>query len=77
MTEFALLALRTRSPVTAIAAAGHAWLGTIDAGSLLVLITGGLPGIVAGTVAARSVPTHMLRILLVGALSLAAIKLLV
>ena len=51
-------------PLTAIAAAGHAWLGTIDAGLLLALVTGGLPGIVAGSVATRSVPTHILRILL-------------
>ncbi len=63
-------------PLTAIAAAGHACLGTIDVGLLLALITGGLPGIVAGSVATRSVPTHVLRILLICALGLAAIKLL-
>ena len=64
-------------PLTAIAAAGHAWLGTIDAGLLLALVTGGLPGIVAGSVATRSVPTHVLRMLLIGALGIAGIKLLV
>jgi uncharacterized membrane protein YfcA len=63
-------------PLTAIAAAGHAWLGSIDAALLLALVTGGLPGIVAGSVATRSVPTHILRILLICALGLAAIKLL-
>jgi hypothetical protein len=38
------------------------------------LVTGGLPGIVAGSVATRSVPTHVVRILLIG---IAAIKLLI
>jgi len=64
-------------PLTAIAAAGHAWLGSIDASLLLALVTGGLPGIVAGSVATRSVPTHVLRTLLIAALGIAAIKLLV
>jgi hypothetical protein len=64
-------------PLTAIAAAGHAWLGNVDAGLLLALVTGGLPGIVAGSVATRSIPTHVLRTLLIGALGIAAIKLLV
>jgi uncharacterized membrane protein YfcA len=64
-------------PLTAIAAAGHAWLGNVDVGLLLALVTGGLPGIVAGSVATRSVPTHVLRTLLIGALGIAAIKLLV
>jgi uncharacterized membrane protein YfcA len=64
-------------PLTAIAAAGHAWLGNIDAGLLLALVTGGLPGIVAGSVATRRVPTHILRTLLMGALGIAAVKLLV
>jgi uncharacterized membrane protein YfcA len=64
-------------PLTAIAAAGHLWLGTVDAGLLLALVTGGLPGIVAGSVATRSVPTHVLRVLLIGALGIAAIRLLV
>jgi len=33
-------------PLTAVAAAGHVWLGTIDWALLLALLTGGLPGIV-------------------------------
>ena len=63
-------------PLTAVAAAGHAWLGTIDGALLLALLTGGIPGIVLGSLLARRVPTRALRLILVATLALAGFKLL-
>jgi uncharacterized membrane protein YfcA len=63
-------------PLTAVAAAGHAWLGTIDWGLLLALLAGGIPGIVLGSMASRRVPTRALRLMLVATLALAGAKLL-
>jgi uncharacterized membrane protein YfcA len=63
-------------PLTAVAAAGHAWLGTIDWGLLLALLAGGIPGIVLGSLASRRVPTRALRLMLVATLALAGAKLL-
>ena len=63
-------------PLTAVAAAGHAWLGTIDWGLLLALLAGGIPGIVLGSMASRRVPTRALRLILVATLALAGAKLL-
>jgi uncharacterized membrane protein YfcA len=63
-------------PLTAVAAVGHAWLGTIDWGLLLALLAGGIPGIVLGSLASRRVPTRALRLMLVATLALAGAKLL-
>ena len=63
-------------PLTAVATAGHAWLGTIDGGVLLALLCGGLPGIVLGSLASRRVPIRVLRVMLVTTLALAGVKLL-
>jgi len=63
-------------PLTVIATAGHAWLGTIDIALLLALLAGSIPGVVAGSLLARSVPTRWLRAALIGALAFAALKLL-
>jgi uncharacterized membrane protein YfcA len=63
-------------PLTAVATAGHAWLGTIDGALLLALLVGGVPGIVLGSLLARRLPTDTLRWLLVGTLALAGFKLL-
>jgi uncharacterized membrane protein YfcA len=64
-------------PLTAIAAVGHAWLGTVDVTLLLGLVAGGIPGIVIGSLATRRVPRVALRTLLLGTLALAAAKLLI
>jgi len=64
-------------PLTAVAAVGHAWLGTIDVGLLVALLSGGIPGIVLGSLLSRRVPTRTLRLLLVTTLALAGFKLLV
>jgi uncharacterized protein len=63
-------------PLTAVAAAGHVWLGTIDGPLLLALLTGGLPGIVLGSLVARRVPMRALRLILVATLALAGFRLL-
>ena len=63
-------------PLTAVAATGHAWLGTIDWGLLLALLAGGIPGIVLGSLGSRRVPTRALRLMLVATLAVAGVKLL-
>ena len=63
-------------PLTAVAAVGHGFLGTIDFGLLLALLTGGIPGIVLGSLLSRRVPTRTLRLLLVATLAVAGFKLL-
>lgn len=63
-------------PLTAVATAGHAWLGTIDGGLLLALLAGGIPGIVLGSLLSRRVPIRALRWMLVATLALAGFKLL-
>jgi uncharacterized membrane protein YfcA len=60
----------------AVAAAGHAWPGTIDFGLLLALLAGGVPGIVPGSFGSRRVPVRNRRVLLVAALAIAGVKLL-
>lgn len=63
-------------PLTAVAAAGHAWLGTIDWTLLLALLAGGIPGIVLGSLGSRRIPARALRFALVATLTLAGVKLL-
>jgi uncharacterized membrane protein YfcA len=63
-------------PLTAIAAVGHWWLGSIDWSLLLTLLVGSLPGITIGSWAARAVPERFLRGLLAMTLMGVAVKLL-
>jgi uncharacterized membrane protein YfcA len=63
-------------PLTAVAALGHLWLGTIDASILAALLVGGIPGIVLGSVCSRRVPVRALRLMLVATLAVAGVKLL-
>jgi uncharacterized membrane protein YfcA len=63
-------------PLTAIAAVGHWWLGSIDWTLLLTLLVGSLPGITLGAWAARAVPERVLRGLLAMTLAGVAVKLL-
>jgi uncharacterized membrane protein YfcA len=58
-------------PLTAIAAFGHWWLGSINWMLLLTLLIGSVPGITIGAWAARAVPERLLRGLL--ALTLVAV----
>ncbi len=51
-------------PLTAIAALGHAWLGSINWDLLMILLLGSVPGIVIGSMAARALPQTLLRTLL-------------
>ena len=62
-------------PLTAIAALGHWWLGSIHWELLASLLVGSLPGITLGSWVARSVPEKFLRVLLAMTLSGVAVKL--
>ena len=62
-------------PLTAIAAVGHWWLGSINWTLLLTLLVGSLPGITIGAYAARAVPEGLLRGLLAFTLVAVAAKL--
>ena len=62
-------------PLTAIAAFGHWWLGSINWSLLLMLLIGSVPGITIGSWFARSVPEKFLRILLAMTLTGVAAKL--
>lgn len=62
-------------PLTAIAAIGHWWLGSIDWSLLLTLLVGSVPGITIGSYAARAVPERLLRGLLAFTLVAVAAKL--
>ncbi|KAF1043758.1 MAG: hypothetical protein GAK35_02059 [Herbaspirillum frisingense] len=62
-------------PLTAIAALGHWWLGSIDWVLLATLLLGSVPGITIGSLAARAVPEKFLRGLLALTLTSVAVKL--
>jgi uncharacterized membrane protein YfcA len=62
-------------PLTAIAAFGHWWLGSINWELLAMLLIGSVPGITIGSLAAKAVPERVLRILLATTLTGVAVKL--
>jgi uncharacterized membrane protein YfcA len=62
-------------PLTAIAAFGHWWLGSINWTLLATLLVGSLPGITLGSYFARAVPERFLRALLALTLTGVAAKL--
>lgn len=62
-------------PLTAIAAFGHWWLGSINWELLAMLLVGSVPGITLGSLAARAVPEKVLRVLLATTLTGVAVKL--
>jgi uncharacterized membrane protein YfcA len=62
-------------PLTAIAAFGHWWLGSINWTLLAMLLVGSLPGITIGSWIAKSVPEKFLRVLLAMTLTGVAAKL--
>ncbi|MBI1834922.1 MAG: sulfite exporter TauE/SafE family protein, partial [Burkholderiales bacterium] len=62
-------------PLTAIAALGHWWLGSIHWELLGSLLLGSLPGITLGSLAAKAVPEKFLRGILATSLTLVACKL--
>jgi uncharacterized protein len=61
-------------PLTAIAAFGHWWLGSIDWMLLAALLLGSVPGITIGSLAAKAVPEKILRGLLATTLTGVAAK---
>lgn len=62
-------------PLTAIAAFGHWYLGSINWELLAMLLLGSVPGITIGSLAARAIPEKVLRILLATTLTGVAFKL--
>jgi len=62
-------------PLTAIAALGHWWLGTINWELLATLLLGSVPGITLGSLASRIIPAVALRAMLATALTGVAVKL--
>lgn len=62
-------------PLTAIAALGHWWLGSINWPLLAMLLIGSVPGITLGSLAARAIPEKILRGVLATVLTLVAAKL--
>jgi uncharacterized membrane protein YfcA len=62
-------------PLTAIAALGHWWLGSINWELLATLLLGSVPGITIGSLLSRSVPEKFLRGLLATTLTGVAAKL--
>jgi uncharacterized membrane protein YfcA len=62
-------------PLTAIAAVGHWYLGSIDWLLLGTLLIGSVPGIIIGSWFARSIPERFLRALLATTLTTVAAKL--
>lgn len=62
-------------PLTAIAAVGHWWLGSINWELLAMLLLGSVPGITIGSLAARAVSERFLRGLLATTLTGVAAKL--
>ena len=62
-------------PLTAIAAFGHWWLGSINWELLAMLLIGSVPGITIGSYMARAVPEKFLRALLAMTLTGVAAKL--
>jgi hypothetical protein len=63
-------------PLTAIAAFGHWWLGSINWGLLVMLLIGSVPGITLGAMGARAIPEKVLRGMLATTLTAVAVKLL-
>ncbi|CAN7153016.1 sulfite exporter TauE/SafE family protein [Pseudoduganella sp. LjRoot289] len=63
-------------PLTAVAAFGHWWLGSVNWMLLLTLLIGSVPGITIGSWFARAVPERVLRGLLAATLTGVAVKLL-
>jgi len=62
-------------PLTAIAALGHWWLGSINWELLATLLIGSVPGITLGSLLSRAIPEKVLRALLAIVLTTVAIKL--
>ncbi len=62
-------------PLTAVAATGHAIMGTLDWSLLIALLIGSIPGISIGSYLSRSVPERFLRGVLATTLTAVAAKL--
>ena len=63
-------------PLTLVAGAGHAALGTVDYGLLVGLLIGSVPGIAIGSYIAKALPERVIRSVLIAVLSFSGFKLL-
>jgi uncharacterized protein len=61
-------------PLTLLAGAGHAALGTVNWALLGGLLLGSVPGIAVGSYAAKSMPEKWIRSVLIGVLTLTGLK---
>ena len=62
-------------PLTLLAGAGHALLGTVNWSLLAGLLVGSVPGIAAGSYVAKALPERWVRGVLIGVLSFVGLKL--
>ena len=62
-------------PLTLVAGAGHAALGTVDYGLLTGLLLGSVPGIALGSYVARALPERLIRSVLIAVLTFVGLKL--
>jgi uncharacterized protein len=63
-------------PLTLVAGAGHALMGTVNWMLLAGLLMGSVPGIAVGSYIAKSLPERVVRVVLIAVLSFTALKLL-
>jgi len=63
-------------PLTLIAGLGHWWLGSVDFGLMLALLTGSIPGIVIGSLVSSRSSDAVLRPVLAITLLVVAVRLL-
>lgn len=63
-------------PLTLLAGLGHWWLGSVNAGILVPLLIGSVPGIVLGSLGVRFAPEPLLRVALSFLLAITGLRLL-
>lgn len=62
-------------PLTVVAGLGHLWLGNVDGGLLVSLLTGSIPGVILGSLLVHKVNDRLIQIVLAGVLVLVGMRL--